>query len=126
MYGAGGSIANMQGTVPELYDMMSSSSGNIFRVTGLLRGEFLSQRPVMQGFDVFFDLRPKRLGKQSRTGDLRRIHAHHDVTVMDTSTAPELYEMLSHLIYSKALYGSHRLHYVMFRPMSVKTIWIPI
>ena len=51
--------------------MMTSSNGNIFRVTGPLCGEFTgpgefpAQRPVTRGFDVFFDLRlNKRLGKQ--------------------------------------------------------------
>ena len=52
--------------------MMTSSNGNIFRVTGDLCGEFTgefpAQRPVTRSFDVFFDLRPnKRLStKQSR------------------------------------------------------------
>ena len=52
--------------------MMTSSNGNIFRVTGHLRGEFTgprwlpAQRPVTRSFDVFFDLRlNKRLIKQS-------------------------------------------------------------
>ena len=48
--------------------MMTSSNGNIFRVTGPLcgsRGEFPTQRPVTRTFDVFFDLRPNiRLSKQ--------------------------------------------------------------
>ena len=51
--------------------MMTSSNGNIFRVTGPLCGEFTgpgefpAQRPVTRSFDVFFDLRPnKRLSKQ--------------------------------------------------------------
>ena len=51
--------------------MMTSSNGNIFRVTGSLCGEFTglgefpAQRPVTRSFDVFFDLRPnKRLSKQ--------------------------------------------------------------
>ena len=51
--------------------MMTSSNGNIFRVTGPLcgeftgPGEFTAQRPVTRGFDVFFDMRPnKRLRKQ--------------------------------------------------------------
>ena len=51
--------------------MMTSSNGNIFSVTGPLRGEFTSpgefpaQRPVTRSFDVFFDLRlNKRLSKQ--------------------------------------------------------------
>ena len=52
-------------------DMMTSSNGNIFRVTGPLCGEFTgpgefpSQRPVTRSFDVFFDLcLNKRLSKQ--------------------------------------------------------------
>ena len=51
---------------------MTSSNGNIFRVTGPLCGEFTGpgefpiQRPVTRSFDVFFDLRlNKRLNKQS-------------------------------------------------------------
>ena len=51
--------------------MMTSSNGNIFRVTGPLCGEFTgpgefpTQRPATRSFDVFFDLRPnKRLSKQ--------------------------------------------------------------
>ena len=51
--------------------MMTSSNGNIFRVTGTLCGEFTgpgefpTQRPVTRSFDVFFDLRlNKRLSKQ--------------------------------------------------------------
>ena len=51
--------------------MMTSSNGNIFRVTGPLCGEFTgpgefpAQRPVTRGFDVCFDLRlNKRLSKQ--------------------------------------------------------------
>ena len=51
--------------------MMTSSNGNIFRVTGPLCGEFTgpgefpTQRPVTRSFDVFLDLRlNKRLSKQ--------------------------------------------------------------
>ena len=51
--------------------MMTSSNGNIFRVTGPLceeftdPGEFPAQRPVTRSFDAFFDLRlNKRLSKQ--------------------------------------------------------------
>ena len=51
--------------------MMTSSNGNIFRVSGPLCGEFNgpcefpTQRPVTRSFDVFFDLRlNKRLSKQ--------------------------------------------------------------
>ena len=52
--------------------MMTSSNGNIFRVTGPFCGEFTgpgefpTQRPVARSFDVYFDLRlNKRLCKQS-------------------------------------------------------------
>ena len=51
---------------------MTSSNGNIFRVTGHLCGEFTGlrwippQRPVTRSFDVFFDLCPnKQLSKHS-------------------------------------------------------------
>ena len=51
--------------------MMTSSNGNIFRVTGPLCGEFTgpgefpAQRPVTRSFDVSFDLRPNKwLSKQ--------------------------------------------------------------
>ena len=52
--------------------MMTSSSGNIFRITGHLSGnspvpgEFPTQRPVTRSFDVSFDLRLNiRRSKQS-------------------------------------------------------------
>ena len=52
--------------------MMTTSNGNIFRVTGPLLGKFTghrwkpAQRPVTRSFDVFFDLcLNKRLSKQS-------------------------------------------------------------
>ena len=49
---------------------MTSSNGNIFRVTGHLCGEFTGQRwiprPVTPSFDIFFNLRlNKRLSKHS-------------------------------------------------------------
>ena len=64
--------------------MMTSSNGNIFRVTGPLCGEFTgpgefpTKRPVTRSFDVFFDL---RLNKRE-AGDLRRHRGHYDVSVM--------------------------------------------
>ena len=52
--------------------MMTSSNGNVFRVTGHLCGELIdirwipAQRLVMRNFDVFFDMcLNKRLNKQS-------------------------------------------------------------
>ena len=62
---------NTCSTFEELY-MMTSSNGNIFRVTGPLCGEFTgpgefpTQRPVTRSFDDFFDVRlNKRLSKHS-------------------------------------------------------------
>ena len=57
--------------IKDSYRTMTSSNGNIFRVTDPLWGEFTgpgefpTQRPVTRSFDVFFDLRlNKRLSKQ--------------------------------------------------------------
>ena len=62
-------LCEMQGNLHR--DMMTSSNGNIFRATGPLCGEFTgpgefpTQKPVTQSFDVFFDRRLyKRLSKQ--------------------------------------------------------------
>ena len=47
-------------------------------------GEFPSQRPVTQSFDVFFDLRLNNDWVSNRDADdLRRHRANYDVTVMD-------------------------------------------
>ena len=72
--------------------MMTSSNGNIFRVTGHLclcagnspvPGEFPAQRPVTRSFDVFFDLHPiNGWINNDEAGDLKRHRAHYDVTVM--------------------------------------------
>ena len=64
--------------------MLTSSNGNILRVTGPLWGEFAgpsefrAQRPVTRSFDVFFDL----CLSNGEAGDLRRHRAHYDVIVM--------------------------------------------
>ena len=57
--------------IGSILSTMTSSNGNIFRVTGPLCGEFTgpgefpTQRPVTRSFDVFFDLRlHDRLSKQ--------------------------------------------------------------
>ena len=59
--------------------MMTSSNGNIFRVTGHLcgefngSGEFPAQRPLTRSFDIFFDLCPNNGWVNNReAGDLRR------------------------------------------------------
>ena len=64
--------------------MMTSSNGNIFRVTGHLCGEFTgefpAQRPVTRSFDVFFDVRVWVNTREA--GHLRRYRIHYDVIVM--------------------------------------------
>ena len=90
--------------------MMTSSNGNIFRVTGHLCGEFTgpgefpAQRSVTRSFDVFFDLHlNKGLSKQSwgwwietpqrplwRHSNV--IDEYHDYLLIDTT----IYVQLSH------------------------------
>ena len=68
--------------------MITSSNGNIFRVTGPLCGEFTgefpSQRPVTRSFDVFFDL--------CRNKRLRHHRPHYDIIVMQH---PVMFMLLS-------------------------------
>ena len=81
--------------------MMSSLNGNIFHVTVPFTSEFLSQRPVTQGFDVCFDLCPsKRLSKQSRRRwfgtPSRSLWRHCDVKYLPMTPSPFL---TTHLTY---------------------------
>ena len=62
--------------------MMTSSHGNIFRVTGPLCGEF-TQRPVTRSFDVFFIcVWINGWVNNCEAGNLRRHRGHYDVNVM--------------------------------------------
>ena len=69
---------------------MTSSNGNIFRVTDHLCGEFTgpgelpAQRPVTRRFDVFFFICVWTNGwvNNGQAGDLRHQHDHYDVMVM--------------------------------------------
>ena len=69
---------------------MTSSNGNIFRVTGPLwenspvTVEFPSQRPVTRSFDVFFFISAYTKGwvNNRDPSDLRHPLAHYDVTVI--------------------------------------------
>ena len=69
--------------------MMTSSSGNIFRVIGHFLGEYIgtggfpSQKPVTRSSDVFFNLRlNKNWANNWEAGDLKRHRAHYDVIIM--------------------------------------------
>ena len=79
--------------------MMTSSNGNIFRVTGYLCGEFTgpgkfpAQRPVTRSFDVFFTCtRINGWVNNSEDGDLRSNRTHYDVTVMWNPVAAQCKE----------------------------------
>ena len=69
---------------------MTSSNGNIFRVTGHLCGELPAPRWILRTkasdaelWCFFFDLRlNQRLVNSREAGDLRRYLAHYDVIVM--------------------------------------------
>ena len=72
-----------------IHRMMTSSNGNIFRVTGHLcgnspvPGEFPAQRPVTRSVDVFFDLRLNYRWVNTReAGELGRYRAHYEVIVI--------------------------------------------
>ena len=63
-------------------DMLTSSNKNIFRVTGLLCGNwFPSQRPVARSLDVFFEQTAEQTLETLMTW--KRHCVHYDVTVMD-------------------------------------------
>ena len=76
--------------------MMTSSTGNIFRVTDHLCGEFTGHRWISRTnasdaelWFFFFDLRlNKRLGNNGDAGDMRRHRAHYDVAVMKIGIMP--------------------------------------
>ena len=81
-----------------LFIMMTSSNGNIFRVTGPMWGEFSGHRwlpltkPVTRNFNVFFNLRlNKLLSKRRHAVDFRRHRAHCNVTVMIMSSNKKNY-----------------------------------
>ena len=73
---------------PSLWLMMTSSSGNIFRVTGLLCWEFTDHRwiPLTKASNVklWFSICAWTNGcvNHRDAGDLRHQRAHYDVTVM--------------------------------------------
>ena len=73
--------------------MMTSSNGNIFRVTGHLCGEFTGPRWIPRKKDSDVELLFSVICvwingwvNNCEAGDLRRYCAHHDVTVMFKAT----------------------------------------
>ena len=80
-------IHKSQGANEHLFQhMMTSSNGNIFRVTGPLCGEFTGHRWQWRGTLMFSLICVWINGwvNDREAGDLRRYRAHYDVTVMTT------------------------------------------
>ena len=76
------------------HGMMTSSNGNIFRITGHLCGEFTGPRRIprtkagqCRGALMFFSIRTRINGwvNNGDAGVWRRHRAHYDVAVMDVS-----------------------------------------
>ena len=80
----------MHKCITQLQYMMTSSNGNIFRITGYLCGEFTGSRQIprtkgqRRGALMFSLICVWINGWENNleAGDLRRYHAHYDVTVM--------------------------------------------
>ena len=65
-------------------------------------GEFFSQRPVTQNFDVFFDLRPnKSLRNNRKAGDLRRHRAYYDFTLIPQVPESYISQSFSQCLFSR-------------------------
>ena len=67
-------------------DMMVSSNGNIFHVTGPLWGESTSHWWIPHTKASDMELLFWSVPNNRHAGDLRRHHTHYDVTVMDGQT----------------------------------------
>ena len=80
----------IDGCSAKLKFMMTSSNGNIFRVTGPLCGEFTgpgefpTQRPVTRSFYVLICVWINGWVNNREAGDLRPHRGHYDVDVMCT------------------------------------------
>ena len=81
------------GTTLATFTMITSSNGNIFRITGALCGEFTgessSQRPVKALMFTLICVWTKDWVQNRDAGDLRRHRAHYDVKVMTIEYAQQ-------------------------------------
>ena len=83
-------------------DMMTSSNGNIFRVTGHLCREFTGPRCIPRtkssDAELFFSLICVWINgwvNNREAGDLRRYRAHYDVTVMELPVMRKRFHILT-------------------------------
>ena len=78
--------------------MMTSSNGNIFRVTGTLCGEFTAHWWVPSQRSVTWSNWTNGWGNNWDAGELRRNRAHYDVTVMRLITINARYANLKGML----------------------------
>ena len=97
--------------IPFIRDIMTSSNGNIFRVTGPFCREFTGHRwipftkPVTRSFDVsLICARISAWVHNRQVGDLRRHRAHNDVTVMILLWLSLLIHALTHCTFNKYVF----------------------
>ena len=109
---------------------MTSSNGNISRVTGLLCGEFTGpgdfpHKGQWRGAFMFSLFCPWMISwvNNCEAGDLRRHHAHYDVNVMNSrmawNDAQSLKQHRRGALFSKIIHQisrSHATKYRQFRP----------
>ena len=99
--------------------MMTSSNGNIFRVTGHLCGEFTGQRwtpPKASDRSLMFSFICVWINSwvnNREAGDLRRFRAHYDVIIM--SDLIILDELVMYLIQINSAYINELLSMLSFR-----------
>ena len=88
-------IGVFKGITPMALFMISSSNGNIFRVTGPLCGEFTGDRwiPLTKASDAELRCFLWSWINNREAGDLRRHRAHYDVTVMSCCFQPLRYNV---------------------------------
>ena len=111
--------------------MMTSSNGNVFRVTGLLCGEFTSpgefptQRPVTRSFD--FSLICVWINgwvNNREAGDLRRNRGHYDVIVMELWWI--LHTCDKHHSNGTHLHQQHTLIYIYIYIYELSEVWLDV
>ena len=110
--------------------MMTSSNGNIFRVTGLLCGEFTCHRwiPLTKASDagvwcyLWSPSQPNSWANNGDAGDLRHHRAHNEVILMmwkDTRMHHEVAQF-------RLLLAFHWQSYLMKEPISLRDTWLSV
>ena len=116
--------------------MMTSSSGNMCRVTGHLcgespvTGEFPEQRAVTRSFGVFFDLHPnKRLSKRSWGGWFETPLCplgRHCNGVVPPSKSPTQNQTINTILQGDVLFALNSVYYNRKQCVKLSINWITI